>query len=134
MAENLVSKLMNLDRDKLKEVPTEKVHAKRLSEVMGEDVDVTIKALSGDLYMELSGESMGDNGKIDTGRVYNVQARVLVEAVVEPSLKDHDLQEYFGAKTPAELAKVLFPGGELSDLANRVGALSGFVDYGTVKN
>ncbi len=132
--ENLVSKLMKLDRDKLREVPTEKVLARRLSEVMGEPVEVTIKALPGDIYMELSGESMGDNGRIDTARVYNVQVRVLVEAVVEPNLKDHELQEYFGAKTPAELAKTLFPGGELSDLANRVGALSGFVDYGTVKN
>ena len=43
-----IDMLMRLDREKLIEVPVKDVKADRLSQLMGQDVTVEIKALSGD--------------------------------------------------------------------------------------
>ena len=48
--------------------------------------------------------------------------------MVTPSLKDKELQEHFGAASPIELAKTLFPGGELVKVFEEVAELSGFGD------
>ena len=119
--------LMALDRDKLTEVPTERVRAKRLSEIAGEDVFVTVSALPGDRYAEISTTSVR-NGKLDFSRVYDMQSLMVAEAVKDPDLKNGDLQRHFGAATPRDLARILFPGGEIAKLADVVTQLSGYSD------
>lgn len=123
----IVDFLMSLDRDKLAEVPTERVRAKRLSEIAGEDVFVTVSALPGDRYSEISTTSVR-NGKLDYSRVYDMQSLMVAEAVKDPDLKNGDLQRHFGAATPRELARILFPGGEIARLADVVTELSGYSD------
>lgn len=123
----IIDFLMSLDRDKLAEVPTEKVRAKRLSEIAGEDVFVTVSALPGDRYAEISTTSVR-NGKLDFSRVYDMQSLMVAEAVKDPDLKNGDLQRHFGAATPRDLARILFPGGEIAKLADVVTELSGYSD------
>lgn len=123
----IVDFLMSLDRDKLAEVPTERVRAKRLSEIAGEDVFVTVSALPGDCYAEISTTSVR-NGKLDYSRVYDMQSLMVAEAVKDPDLKNGDLQRHFGAATPRDLARILFPGGEIARLADVVTELSGYSD------
>ena len=124
---SLVEKLMKLDRGKLEEIPQARMKALRLSQVMGEDVYITVQAVPGDKFTELL--SLAQNKKTgiaDASKARRSQALVCVAGVVEPSLKDHDLMEHFGAATPEDLAKKLFPGGELVDVFNKIGDLSGF--------
>lgn len=121
----IIDFLMSLDRDKLAEVPTERVRAKRLSEIAGEDVFVTVSALPGDRYAEISTTSVR-NGKLDFSRVYDMQSLMVAEAVKDPDLKNGDLQRHFGAATPRDLARILFPGGEIARLADVVTELSGY--------
>lgn len=121
----IIDFLMSLDRDKLAEVPTERVRAKRLSEIAGEDVFVTVSALPGDRYAEISTTSVR-NGKLDFSRVYDMQSLMVAEAVKDPDLKNAELQRYFGAATPRDLARILFPGGEIARLADVVTELSGY--------
>lgn len=123
----IIDFLMSIDRDKLTEVPTEKVRAKRLSEIAGEDVFVTVSALPGDRYAEISTTSVR-NGKLDFSRVYDMQSLMVAEAVKDPDLKNGDLQRHFGAATPRDLARILFPGGEIAKLADVVTQLSGYSD------
>nr|DAS07316.1 MAG TPA: tail assembly chaperone protein [Caudoviricetes sp.] len=123
----IIDLLMSLDRDKLTEVPTERVRAKRLSEIAGEDVFVTVSALPGDRYAEISTTSVR-NGKLDFSRVYDMQSLMVAEAVKDPDLKNADLQRHFGAATPRDLARILFPGGEIARLADVVTELSGYSD------
>lgn len=123
----IIDFLMSLDRDKLTEVPTERVRAKRLSEIAGEDVFVTLSALPGDRYAEISTTSVR-NGKLDFSRVYDMQSLMVAEAVKDPDLKNGDLQRHFGAATPRDLARILFPGGEIARLADVVTELSGYSD------
>ena len=51
-----------------------------------------------------------------------------VKKILEQSLKDKDLQVHFGAASPVELAKILFPGGELVDVFKAIADISGFLD------
>lgn len=123
--------LMALDRGKLAEVPTEKVRAKRLSKVAGQDIYVTVSAIAGDQYTSIvSGAVSPKGGVVDSTRLYDMQALIVAEAMVEPDLKNSELQRHYGAATPRDLAKILFPGGEIIALADVVTRLSGYGEQG----
>lgn len=119
--------LMALDRGKLAEVPTEKVRAKRLSKVAGQDVYVTVSAIAGDQYTGIVSGAVSAKGReVDAARLYDMQALIVAEAMVEPDLKSTELQRHYGAATPRDLAKILFPGGEIISIADVVTRLSGY--------
>lgn len=121
--------LMKLDRGKIAEVPTKTIKAKWLSEQSGSDIDIVIKAISGDQYSELSSMAYSaKKNRLDTDKIYDVNALIVLEGTVDPDFKDKELQKHFGAATPKELVKILFPGGELNEVAKEIGILSRFVD------
>ena len=127
MAKLTIKDLMKIDREKLSEVPTKEIYAKRLSSILGRKSSISIKALPGDNYIEIVGEARNKKGEFDSARMYRAQCLVVVEGVVEPSLKDAELQKHFGCATATDLAKVMFPGGELVDVFNEIATLSGFI-------
>lgn len=143
MQNSLMEKLMKLDRDKITEIPTQKIKAEHLSEVAGADMKITIRALSGSRYTELVSSATGRNGSIDASKIYDAHAMVVAAACIDPDLKNKELMEYYKVVTPKELAKVLFPGGELVKISEKIGALSGFgknedaedgIEYDDIKN
>lgn len=123
---SLMERLMKLDRDKLLEIPTEKVKACHLSKVAGEEIEITVKALSGSRYTEIMSSATNKSGRVDMSRVYDTHAMVVVAGCIEPNLKDKELKEHYKAETPHDLAKMLFPGGELVKISEKIGELSGF--------
>ena len=123
-----IDMLMRLDREKVAEVPVKDIKANRLSQLMGQDVTVEIKALAGDIYMDLLATATNIKGIVDVSKTYRAQALIVVEAMQSPSLKDKELQVHFGAASPIDLAKTLFPGGELTKIFQEVADLSGFGD------
>ncbi len=128
MAKLSIDMLMRLDREKLAEVPKKEIKADRLSQLMGEEVVAEIKALSGDIYTDLIATAANKKGNVDVRKTFRARALIVVESMVTPSLKDKELQEHFGAASPIELAKTLFPGGELVKVFEEVAELSGFGD------
>ncbi|MCI8741708.1 MAG: hypothetical protein HFG63_03575 [Lachnospiraceae bacterium] len=127
---SLVDKLMAIDRGDFAKEKTGEVRAKHLSEVMGGDVKVTIKALKGDLYNEIMTRMIDKKGRSNFGKAYDINAILCVEGVVEPDLKNADLQKHFGCASPKDLAKLFFPGGELTRVADEITDLSGFSKEG----
>ena len=123
-----IDMLMRLDREKVAELPVKDIKANRLSQLMGQDVTVEIKALAGDTYMDLLATATNKKGNVDVSKTYRAQALIVVEAMQSPSLKDKELQVHFGAASPIDLAKTLFPGGELTKIFQEVADLSGFGD------
>ena len=121
-----IDMLMRLDREKVAEVPVKDIKANRLSQLMGQDVTVEIKA--GDIYMDLLATATNKKGNVDVSKTYRAQALIVVEAMQSPSLKDKELQVHFGAASLIDLAKTLFPGGELTKIFQEVADLSGFGD------
>lgn len=99
----------------LEELPTARYKVKRLSELVGEDVVFTLRALPYGKVQKLR-ESMAE----DT----NVQ--ILLAGCVEPSWKSAELRERFGGATPAETVKAALLPGEIEDLSRAVERLCGY--------
>lgn len=78
--------------------------------------------------MDLLATATNKKGNVDVSKTYRAQALIVVEAMQSPSLKDKELQVHFGAASPIDLAKTLFPGGELTKIFQEVADLSGFGD------
>ena len=125
-----IKTMMNLDREKLAEKPTSTVTAKKLSELTGEEQQVKVQALSGGRYLKYLGPAQKTE---DYEKMYDAQAIVVGEAVVDPDLKDKGLQEHFGVKNSRDLAKVLFPGGELTEIFQEVSVLSGYLNRSEIE-
>lgn len=123
---SLVDKLLSIDKGEFAKEKTAEIKAKHLSAVLGETVMVKVKALSGEQYSDLSSRLVDKKGNADFSKAYGVNALIVVEGLVEPSMKDKELQKHFGAASPKELAILLFPGAELTDLSNKITELSGF--------
>lgn len=118
--------LMGLDDKKLDSVPTKELKIKRLSEIMGADFIVKVKALNAKRFTELVSDIKSKDGSVDLSKAYDANIKVAVAGLVDPPLKDKDLQEKFGASTPGQLIEKIFNGAEIGAMADAITELSGF--------
>ncbi|MBS6501886.1 MAG: hypothetical protein KH415_09675 [Clostridium sp.] len=96
-------------------IPTKEIKIKRLSEKLNNDVVFKVKALGLDKIKELRETNSGD---------FNIHT--IIEGVIEPSFKDKNLIEKFGAITPVDLIKKLLVPGEIDDVFYEISKLSGY--------
>ena len=96
-------------------VPTKEIKLKRLSESLEDDVIFKVKALGLDKIKELRETNSSD---------FNIHT--IIEGVIEPSFKDINLIEKFGAITPVDLIKKLLVPGEIDDIFYEISKLSGY--------
>ena len=123
---NIVDLLLKLDSGKLTIAPTKKVRIRRLSEMAGEDVYFTVKAISGRRFTELSEQVYGEDGEAEMGKSYDANLMIAVEGIVEPDLRNTDLLKHYGCATPKDLAEKLLNGGEITKLSGVIADLSGY--------
>lgn len=129
---NLVDKLLQADAGKATELETKVIKSKRMSKILGvkDATEITIREIPAKRLHELMSMQFDKNGKVDPEKSFAAQALVAVEALVDPSMKDKNLQGHFSCKTPKDLAMKLF-GLEVKQIADEVVILSG---YGDVEN
>lgn len=130
---SLTQKLLQIDKGEFQKEKFLEVNAKSLTKIMGEEVMLKFRALSGKEYTSLASTAMSDKGVVDYAKAYDVNALIICEALMEPSLKDKELQKHFGVASPKDLAFLFFPGMELSALADKVTKFSGFLEEEEVK-
>lgn len=130
---SLTQKLLQIDRGQFQKEEIFEVKAKRLSEIMGEEIMLKFRALSGKEYTSIASTAVRDKGGVDYSKAYDVNALMICEALMEPSLKDKELQKHFGVASPKDLAFLFFPGMELTVLADKVTKFSGFLEEDEVK-
>jgi len=123
---NLVDKLMSKDKDIFKHEETAEIRSKNLSKLLGEDTFIKLKGIDSGLYTSFMALSVDKKGRTDLTKTRDSFALIVVEGMSYPNLKEERLQEHFGAATPKELAKMMFKGSELNDIAAKIGELSGF--------
>lgn len=75
--------------------------------------------------MPLSASGLDDNGNIDYGRAFDINAKVAAAGIINPNLKDENLLQHLGVATPAEAAKKIFK-GEINWISAEIAELSGF--------
>lgn len=123
---NLIDKLIALDKKAFTEKETATYEVKRLSKLIGEPFMITVQAIDSDLYQDIQLEIMDKKGKVDYGKAFDTQVKIVCSGVIEPNLKDEKLQKHFGALTPKELAKTLFQGSDLMKLSELIATVSGY--------
>jgi len=116
---------MGLDAGTLKEKPTAKLEIMRLSKLAGEPFVVTLQAVSARRYTELVNNVTDKKGVVDSGKAYQAYVMVALAGMVDPPMKDKDIQEHYGCSTPEELLETIFTGGEITMIAERITDLSG---------
>ena len=123
---NTVELLLKTDAGKITEYPSKELEIKRLSDITGTPFMVTVRAISGRRFTELVDNIYDSKGNVSTKRAYETNILLTVAGLVSPDLKDRDLQEHFGVRTPKDLAEKIFKGGEISMIADEITELSGF--------
>lgn len=118
---NLIDKLMKADAAKADERLTGVFKSRQLARILGEKgtVDVEIRELSQRRKNDLISTAVESNGEIDVSKSYDANLKVLVAGVVNPDLKDKELQEHFGCKMAIDLAEKLFK-SEVADIATEI--------------
>ena len=129
MAKNTLAVLLGADRGKLKLMPTRQVEITRLSDVVGEPVIFTIRALTGEEFQEAqeAAMSISKRGEVEDLDSRMLQIMCVLNGVQDPNLRDKDLLAAYDAATPEQLMNgALMLPGELSQLFNVIQELSGF--------
>lgn len=122
---NLVEKLLTVDKKEFDRIGTKKIISVQLSMYMGEETEITIQAVDGDLFSGLSASGLDENGEVDYGRVFSTNAKIVAAGVTDPDLKNKELLAHLGVATPADAAKKIFR-GEINQIAAEISELSGF--------
>lgn len=124
---NLIEKLIRIDKETLLKKETKTVKSARLSKIVGEEANIVIKELSGRKLNDISTMMVDKDGNKDFSRLADINLMYCVEGVVEPNLRDTNLMEHFGVKTPKDLAEILFD-AEAGKIAGEIISLSGLSD------
>ena len=126
---NTLAVLLGADRGKLRLMPTKEVEITRLSEIVGQPVIFTIRALTGEEFQEAqqAALSVSKRGEVEEVDSRMLQVMCVLNGTQDPNLKDKQLLEMYEAATPDQLlnGSFLLP-GEVSQLFNAIQELSGF--------
>lgn len=122
---NLVEKLLKIEKGEYTAIKQLKLKSQRLSELIGEDAEVTLRELGQQEYLDLATLGLDEDGNAIMEKAYDTNAKVVAAALVEPDVKSKELLEHLGVPTPSEAVKVLFR-GETRILADKVGYLCGY--------
>lgn len=124
---NLVEKLIKIDKGEITKKETKKLHSRKLANILGENepVEITIKEISGDEFVQISAMGSDDEGNPIMDMVFDTNAKIVVAGLVEPNLKNKELLEHLGTPSPAEAAKMIF-NGEVNNISAEIGKISGF--------
>lgn len=115
---NLVDKLMKADAKKIDEKATGTFKSYQLARILGESdpVEIELQEISSRRQTELIASAVRDDGGVDVARTYDANLKVVIAGVVNPPLKDKELQDHFGCKMAIDLAEKLFK-SEVTDIA-----------------
>lgn len=133
----LIEKLLKQDKAALTNRPTAEVEIERLSKLIGEPCIIKVQALSmkqmrelRDFYTKTEWREVQKNGqkvkeKIEVVDEYKLGLEAIVEATIEPDLKDGRLREKFKTEVPSDIVEEMFLPGEIKKLGDKIGELAG---------
>lgn len=124
---NLVDALLKSDVKKADELNTGVYKSKRLAKLLGvkaKTVDVAIQEVKSRRLNDIIAYQFDHKGKFDYSKSYDAKLIMCIEGVVEPDLRNKELQAHFGCSDAKELTEKLF-GFEINELSDAISALSG---------
>ena len=120
---SLVDELMKADARKADEMVEGVFKSRQLAKILGKDepVDVKIREISPRRKNELAATAY-DGDEVDFSKAFDANLKVIIAGVIDPPLKDKDLQEKFGCKMAIDLAEKLFK-DEVNSLSTAIVSL-----------
>lgn len=125
---SLTDKLLSVGQSEFVQSSKAEIPSKKLSKKLGEPVSITVRSLPSKRYMEITTLALDNKGGTDYGKSFDMLTVMAAEAVVDPDLKNHELQAHLGVTTPKDAAEKLFNAAELTRIMQTVARLSGFDD------
>ena len=124
---NLVEELLKADVKKADELETGIYKSHKLAKIIGaktETVDVQIKEIKSRRVNDIMAYQVDKNGQVDFSKNFDAKLMIIIEGVVDPDLRNKDLQKYFGCSDARQLTEKLF-GNEVNKLSDEISILSG---------
>lgn len=129
--------LLKADTKKVSELAEGTYKSKMLARALGkkEAVEIKIREVSAKQLNEYLDGVVNTKGSVDLVKGYEAGKKILVAGVVDPDLKDKELQKYFGCALGVDLAEKLFR-SEVLDISTAIQNLSEVegVDEDEIKN
>ena len=124
---NLVDQLLKADVKKAEELETGVFQSHKLAKILGseeETVDVAIREVKSRRVNDIVAYQVDRKGRFDYSKTFDAKIMMCIEGVVDPDLRNKDLQKYFGCADAKELVEKVF-GSEINDLSEAISAISG---------
>ncbi|MED4599869.1 hypothetical protein P9314_03995 [Paenibacillus validus] len=115
MSKKLTIKDLLAQKDQLKQ----KKRRRQTLHIESLDAKIVIEEPSRALALEAIGMVQNDQGDV-------ADAYVVYNCVVEPNLKDPQLQKEFGCAEPTDIVDLIFRAGEISAISGQALQLAGF--------
>ena len=114
MAKKLTLKELLAQKEQLKNKKTATVDLY----IESMDAEITVKVPSASLILEAQGQGEEDPARADSYLIFN--------SVIEPDLKDKELQEAYGCIEPLDIVEKIFLPGEISSIAVEIMKSAGY--------
>lgn len=124
---NALERLLKADAKKVTEKPKKDIEIPRLSKMFGEKFKITVQALDTELLAEIT-ESHTEYSKSGNKKKVNnfaIGTDIVVNAVVDPDLRNKELLNHYKAATPNDLVTKLFLAGEIGKISETITELCG---------
>ncbi len=124
---NLVEELLKSDSKKADELKTERFLSEKLAYIMGKEkpVEITIREIPARRLNDLLAKQYTSKGNFDMTKSFDAKALAVAEGVINPDLKNEQVQQHFGCTTSKDLAVKLF-GNEITAISDAIVMVSGY--------
>ncbi len=121
----IVNKLMQADAKKVSDLKRGTYSSKRLAQILGEKekVEITIREIPSRRINDITAYQYNSKGDLDYSKSFDAKIMTCVEGIIEPNLRDKELQEHFKCKSANELCEKLF-GFEINYISDAVMGLT----------
>ena len=122
---NLVESLLKADASKAKEYDEGTFKSYRLAKILEQDdpVEIKIREVEVNTFKNIQQFMTKKDGSMDRNKLFDSNLMMCAEGIVDPNLKDENLQKQFGATNARELAEILFR-LEAPEIADAISNLS----------
>jgi len=127
---NLVEQLLKADSKKADELETGVFQSHKLAKILGveaETVDVQIREIKSRRVNDIVSYQIDKKGNFDYSKSFDAKIMMCIEGVMDPDLKDKDLQKHFGVDNAKDLCEKLF-GNEINALSDEISRISGVAE------
>lgn len=124
---NLVEQLLKADAKKAEELSTGTYKSHKLAKILGVDaetVEVTFREVKSRRLNDIIAYQVDRKGNFDFARSFDAKLMMCVEGLIDPDLKNKDLQKHFEVDDARSLCEKLF-GAEINEISDAISALSG---------